>query len=183
MSDLQVRRWTRGEYERMVDAGILGPGDRVELIEGEVVRMTPQNEPHAAAVSLAEEALREAFGEGFLVRPGLPLALSSDSEPEPDVAVVPGTARNYVNVHPSTALLILEIANSSLAYDRGRKARLYARAGLADYWIVNLVDRVVEVSHDPSPDGYGARLVLRAGESMAPLARPKHPIAVSDLLP
>src|SRR3972149_3722191 len=96
----QVPHWTREEYMKMAEAGIFGPGERVELIEGEIVAMTPQDSPHAAGVRGAQEVLRVTFGPGFDVRPQLPLSLGMDSEPEPDAAVVRGTWRGYVHPHP-----------------------------------------------------------------------------------
>ncbi len=137
---------------------------------------------------LALEKLRDLFGDGFVVRSQLPLALDADSEPEPDVAVVVGSVREFVDAHPVTAVLVVEVADTSLAFDRTTKAAVYARTGIADYWIVNLVDRVVEVHRDPQtamPSGsrFASVQVLRNGDVIAPLARPDRRIAVADLLP
>jgi Uma2 family endonuclease len=190
MSAVQLRRWTRDEYDRMIDAGVLTENDRVELIEGEIVTVTPQKSRHTTAVRKATEALRRAFGEGVDVRSQSPLLLGDDSEPEPDVAVVIGTIDDYRDRHPTTALLILEVADSSLAFDRANKARVYARAGIADYWLVNLVDNVLEVRRFPAPSpdaadqwGYAVVEQYRATDGVAPLERPERPIAVADLLP
>jgi len=164
-------------------------GRRVELIEGEIIDMPPMMNPHAVAVSLALDALSAAFGVGYWVRPQLPLHLGPRTEPEPDVSVAPGKARDYQD-HPTTALLALEISYTSLRFDRERKGDVYARAGIADYWIVNLVDRQLEVCRDPhldpgQPPGwkYGTITILKAGDSVAPLAAPNARIAVSDLFP
>lgn len=127
-----LRRWTRDEYERMIDAGILGPDDRVELVGGEILEMSPERSPHAAAIDLGAETLRRAFGAGFTVRTQHPLALGADSEPEPDLAVVPGTPRDYAAAHPTSALLVVEVADTSLAYHRSTKAKLYANASITD---------------------------------------------------
>lgn len=188
MTTVALRRWTREEYERMVDAGILGPNDKVELIDGEIVIMTPQKSRHATGVQLALEKLRDVFGDGFVVRSQLPLALDAGSEPEPDVAVVVGSVREFVDAHPVTAVLVVEVADTSLAFDRTAKAAVYARTGIADYWIVNLVDRVVEAHRDPqtamaSGSRFASVQVLRNGDVIAPLARPEKRIAVADLLP
>ena len=186
----QVRHWTREEYMKMAEAGIFGPGERVELIEGEIVAMTPQDSPHAAGVRGAQEGLRVTFGPGFDVRPQLPLSLGMDSEPEPDAAVVRGTWRAYVTAHPTTALLVVEVSDATLAFDRGRKAALYAKAGIPEYWIVNLIDRVLEVRRDPAPAREGSseyeyRSVRRYAphESVRPLAAPDREVRVADLLP
>ena len=190
MSTVLVRRWTRPEYERMVEAGVFPPGERAELIDGEVLQMTPQGSVHATAVRLAEDLLRIAFGPGHDVRVQMPLALDPSSEPEPDVAVVCGSPRDYRDAHPTSALLVVEVADTTLPYDRAQKGRVYARAGVAEYWIVNLSDRHVEVYRDPTsmPQaqyGWSFRSVLHfaSGDHIAPLAAPQGRVAVADLLP
>jgi Uma2 family endonuclease len=141
-------------------------------------------------VRMVEEALRGVFASGWDVRGQLPVALDDDSEPEPDVSVVPGSFRDYPRDHPARAVLIVEVAESSLRLDRGEKGSLYARAGGADYWIVNLVDRVLEVYRQPAADAdapYGWRYAsvvrLRAGDVVTPLAAPHFPVPVVDLVP
>lgn len=187
---LSTRRWTREEYDRLVEQGVLTRDDKVELIEGEIVPVAPHNAPPATAMLLGQEALRSAFGMGYDVRPALPLIAGDDSEPEPDLAVVRGNPRDFTHQHPSSAVLIVEIAESSLATDRGRKARLYARQGIPEYWIENLRDRILEVHRDPrtGPDvpsgaAYATRLIFREGDAISPLEAPDARIAVSDLLP
>jgi Uma2 family endonuclease len=185
------RRWTREEFERAGALGLFGPDERLELIGGEVVRkVSPQEAPHATGVRLAEEALRRALSQGFDVRAQLPLALTEDSEPEPDISVVPGTARDYAEHHPSSAALVVEVADTTLATDRGPKASLYARSGITDYWILNVVDRVLEVHRDPAPMadqpfGHHYRSITRhtARDSVDPLGAPGQSIRVADLLP
>lgn len=190
MSAVQVRRWTRQEYDAVVRAGIFPPGDRVELIDGEVLAMTPQGSVHATAVRLVEEALRVAFGAGHDIRVQMPLALDTMSEPEPDVVVVVGSPRDYRDAHPTSALLVVEVADTTLDYDRRQKGSLYARAGVAEYWIVNLIDRRLEVHREPTPlsgmpFGSGYRTVLHhtSEAHLSPLAAPNAQVAVADLLP
>jgi len=190
ISPTRTRRWTRIEYERLVDAGIFRPGERLELLAGHLVVREPQGSLHATAIGLVEDALRACFGAGWVVRVQMPIALADDSEPEPDVAVVPGTRRDYELGHPSRPVLLVEVAEASLDDDRGEKAGLYARAGVPEYWIVNLVDRVLEVHREPaaSPDvpsawSYRAVTSLRPGASIAPLSRPGMLIEVAALLP
>jgi Uma2 family endonuclease len=187
---VQPRRWSREEYERMIDAGVLTTEDQVELIDGDIVTMTPQKSRHATAVRLAEIALRRAFGEQGKVdvRTQLPLALDPASEPEPDIAVVTGSPRDYRDDHPSTALLILEVADTSLAFDRTVKASLYARAGIADYWVLNVSDEMLEIHRTPerstdAPRGWRYVERFSARDGVAPLARPDGVISVTDLLP
>lgn len=183
---IRTRRWTRREYDRLIRLGMLREDEPVELIAGRLVVAEPQNEAHARAIELAAESLRAAFGPGWRIRVQLPLALGDDSEPEPDVAVVAGTPREAG--HPRSAGLVLEVADWSLRLDREAKARIYARAGIADYWVVNLVDRVLEVHREPVAEGrsgwkYRDVRVWVAGARVAPLAAPTALIAVDDLLP
>lgn len=189
MSPIPTRRWTRVEYERMIDRGIFRDGERLELVDGLLVVKEPQGDPHAHAVDLVTAALRQAFGAGWLLRLHAPLALGGRSRPEPDVAVVPGGPRDYRRA-PRTAALVVEVSDGRLAFDRTRKASIYARAGIADYWIVNLVDMVVEVRRDPRRldlphRGWRYRSVttFRPPATMTALAAPEAPIVVADLLP
>lgn len=188
--EVQIRRWKRVEYERLVEKGVFMPGERVELIDGLLVVAEPQSASHFAAVRLVERALVRAFGEGWDVRAQGPIALDDASEPEPDVAVVRGELRDYVRAHPADPVLVVEVALTSVNFDREHKASLYARAGRPEYWIVNLVDRVLEVRREPAPSpsapygwDYTTVEVLRPGDSVSPLAAPAAQIAVSDLLP
>lgn len=175
--------WTRSEYERIVDAGGLAVDTRVELLDGEIIDMSPQKSTHATAVGLVEEALRRCIDDGCHLRSQKPLALDDRSEPEPDVAVVPGQLRDYAYRHPDTARLIIEVADTSLGYDQGDKARAYARNGIVEYWILNLRDRVLEVYRDADRQGYKQRLLVGVGEEIAPLMSPRCVICVDDLLP
>jgi Uma2 family endonuclease len=178
-----TRRWTRGEYYRMAEAGIFRPNERVELIDGEILTKSGQTSVHSIALLLAAEALRAACGKGFDVRPQLALALSETSEPEPDLAVVAGSPRDYRDAHPSTALLVVEVAETSLAFDRGVKKALYARAGIPEYWIVDLGERALEVYRSPHGANYRDRRRLGERDVIAPLACAGASIATADLLP
>lgn len=185
VATVEAHRWSRKEYERMAAQGFFAPGEKVELIEGVVYDMTPQNSLHATAFRLTHEALRTLFppGSNREIRGQLPLALSDDSQPEPDLAVVPGTIRDYRDSHPMTALLVVEIADSSLLYDRKRKIPLYARHGIPEAWLLNLVRRVLEVYRDPVDGVYQTRMILREGDTVSPVSHPGAWIAVVDLLP
>jgi Uma2 family endonuclease len=186
--DPAPRRWTRDEFYRLANRGLF-QGQRVELIEGEIMVFTPQNWPHASTVDRIAEVLRRSLSTGFWVRMQLPLNLSPLSDPEPDVSVVAGRREDYTD-HPTAAVLIVEVSDTTLAYDRGQKASLYARAGIADYWIVNLVQQELEVYHDPFADAsqpfgyrYDQRTIFYAGDHVTPLAAPQARILVADLLP
>jgi Uma2 family endonuclease len=188
-STVRTRRWTRFEYDKLVGAGFLGPGDKIELLAGQLCVSEPQNNSHAMAICLGLDALQKALAPRWHVRVQLPIALDNESEPEPDLAVVSGGPREYPE-HPSRPALVVEVADSSLTLDRKHKGSLYARALLPEYWIVNLVDRALEVYRNPSSDagalyGWAYRVMLTLGpeEYVAPLAAPLARILVADLLP
>jgi Uma2 family endonuclease len=188
-----VRRWTRHEYDRLIgliDHGFLDEDDPIELLDGLLLVKEPQHSPHRTAVLLVAKAVERAFGEGWFVQTQSPIILGARSEPEPDVCVVRGSPRDHVDAHPRRAALIVEVAESGLRLARGRKAAVFARARIADYWIVNLVDRVLEVHREPARPGparrhwgYAAVETLGADATIAPLAAPSASIRVGDLLP
>jgi Uma2 family endonuclease len=170
----------------MIDHGIFRPDDRLELIDGQLIVKEPQDSDHFTAILLVAETLRAAFGPGWLVRPQGPVALDERSEPEPDVSVVQGSPRDYREGHPVRPVLVVEVSKTRLGFDRARKATLYARNGIEDYWIVNIVDRVLEVHREPAGGrrwGYGSVRALGPDEYVAPLAAPTARILVADLLP
>jgi Uma2 family endonuclease len=185
IANIEEHRWNRRDYERLAAKGFFRSGQRVELIEGVIYDMAPQNSHHATAFRLAHEALRIIFppSDGYEIRGQLPLALGDDSEPEPDLAVVTGAIRDYRDGHPTTALLVVEIADSSLLHDRKRKVPLYARFGVPEAWLCNLVRRTLEVYRDPVDGMYQTRLILRAGHTVSPVSRPDVSLQVADLLP
>lgn len=183
ISGRPARKWTRREYERMLEVGILGPDDRVELIAGDILVMSRENPPHSTAQSLGIIALQAAFGGGFHVRAGNPLAASADSLPEPDLAVLTGTPRDWAgDRHPTNASLIVEVSHTSLEFDLGPKALLYAQAGIADYWVVDIENAKLHVHRNPTRQGYRSVTTHKAPDMVKPLAA-KRRIAVDDLLP
>jgi Uma2 family endonuclease len=179
----QLYRWSRAEYERMADAGVFEPDARLELIDGEILSMAPQSTQHFTAIRLAERALAAVFRDGFDVRSQGPLAIDGQSEPEPDIAVVEGCARDYATAHPRTAVLIVEMADSSLGFDRITKKRLYARNGIAEYWILDLNAQALEVYRDPAGDDFLSKQTIDRNGAIAPLAAPTSVVRVIDLLP
>ena len=180
-TDPQVKHWSRDDYYRMAEAGLF-VDQRVELIEGEILMMSPMNPAHAAALQLASKALELAFGEGYCVRAQLPLHLDDCSEPEPDLAVVPGSPRDYPH-HPRTALLVVEISDTTLDFDRGRKREIYACAGIPEYWIVNLPERRIEVHQFPAGGDYTHAVSYDWASTLAAPTASRAPIRVSELLP
>ena len=188
--ETRTRRFTRAEYERLIELGVFQPGEPIELIGGELIVAEPQGAAHYTAICKTASALQTAFGPGWYARMQGPIGLDDESEPEPDIAVVPGAPDDYARAHPERAVLTVEVAESSLALDRRHKGSLYARAGLVDYWIVNLVDRVLEVYRRPVEDSaapfgwrYAEREVLDAFAPVTPLAAPQSSISVAQLLP
>jgi Uma2 family endonuclease len=185
-----VRRFTVGEYRQLAAAGILTEEDRVELLEGWIVPKMVHNPPHDNAIELADASIRPHLPSGWSIRIQSVIA-TTDSEPEPDLAIVRGSPRDRGSRHPRPAevALVIEVADSSLDIDRDTKARLYARAGVPTYWIVNLVDRQVEALTEPTgpadEPGYGQRRIHRPGHIVdlvldgSVVAR----VPVDDLLP
>lgn len=178
-------RYTVQSYLRLVDTGVLGPDDRVELLEGVIVAMAPQNPRHASATRRVSEALREAIGRRAVVSVQLPLIAGGHSVPEPDIAVLPGTSGDYDRTHPTHALLVVEIADSSLLQDRLTKAAIYASAAVPEYWLLNLRDDAVEVYRAPEPAArrYTETRTARRGDDLSLVAFPGARIRVDDLLP
>ena len=187
---LRTRRWSRLEYDRLIALGIIQEDEHLELLAGELVLRDRQSPQHAWAIRATDEALRNAVGPDRHVRALSPIALDDESEPEPDLSVVPGTLRDYRDDHPSRPALLVEVADTSLAFDREHKASLYARARVPEYWIVNVVDRVLEVYRESGPDtaapygwSYRETRTLHDAESFTPLVAPSARIFVADLLP
>jgi len=190
MAEYETRRFTRVEYERLIELGVFRPGEAIELLGGHLLVAEPQGARHYTAIVKTARALQAAFGAGAYVRMQGPIGLDDESEPEPDVAVVPGTVDDYGAEHPARAVLVVEVAESSLAFDRDYKGSLYARAGVPDYWVLNLADRVLEVYRQPQADAeapfgwrYGRRVVIDVASDVAPLAAPASSVAVARLLP
>jgi Uma2 family endonuclease len=184
-------KWTTEDYYKLGDLGFF-QGKRVELIRGEILDMSPIGWPHALASGLVVELLSRVFTSGHWLNEQKPFAIpgsSPGSEPQPDVAVIPGSRREFTN-HPTVAALIVEVADTTLYYDTTTKAELYATAGIQDYWVLDLEGKRLLVFRDPVelPAGLGATAyrrhkVLEPTETISPLAAPNSSIKVSDLLP
>jgi Uma2 family endonuclease len=183
LASVRIKRWTRAEYDRLSAAGYFNPEARLQLIQGEIVEMSPQGAAHATAIRRMTRALETAFRGGHDIRVQLPIALSDDSEPEPDVAVVRGTIEDYEERHPSTAVLIGEVADSTLRFDQTRKLAMYAAAGIPEYWVLNLVDRTLDVHREPFSSGSATFLRLGLKDLVSPLAAPEARLRVADLFP
>ncbi len=177
-------RFTVHDYHRMAEAGILGEDDRVELIEGEIIEMSPIGSRHAGCVNRLTRLLVRGVGNRAVIGAQNPVRVSDLSEPQPDIAVLEPRADDYAGRHPEPAdvLLLIEVADTSLAADRDVKAPLYAVSGIAEYWIVDLENGAVDVFRDPTPQGYRTTHRARRGETLRPLAFPELTIAVGEIV-
>jgi Uma2 family endonuclease len=176
----RVRPLLRAEYDRLVDSGAFEE-ERVELLEGVLATMSPQKPPHAHTVHQLSAALFVALGGRAVVRSQLPIAMSDDSEPEPDLAVVP--PGDYSREHPSEALLVVEVALSSQRRDRIIKGRIYARAGVPEYWVVDLISRTIDVHKYPRGAQYTRITGHGEDETLRLSAFPDVQIHIGSILP
>ena len=179
---LPTRRFTVSGYYRMAEAGILKEDDRVELIEGEIVQMSPIGRLHAGSVIRLNHRFLHSIGDAALVSVQNPVRLDEYSEPEPDLALLVPRPDFYTSGHPSAKdiLLLVEVADWSIDFDREVKIPLYARAGVREVWLLDLNAGSVTVFRDPSAEGYRTTLTLRRGESIAALAFPGRELAIAD---
>lgn len=180
---LTTAKWTLDQYHRMIEAGILDDC-RVELLQGEIVEMSPEGEPHAFYSTRARDSLIRLLGERALVRDGKPVTLPAvGSEPEPDLAIVQPLGREYLNHHPypENIFWIVEFSNTSLKKDLDAKARVYAAAGIVEYWVVNLKSMELIVMREPLQDEYQSQNV-KSDDTVCPLAFPDLEIAVEQLI-
>lgn len=178
------RRFTVDEYYEMARAGILGEDDRVELIEGEIIEMSPIGRSHAACVDRLNQFFVRRVGDAAIVRIQGPVRLSQQAEPQPDVALLRPRPDFYALGHPTPfdVLLLVEVAETSSRFDRMVKMPLYAAGGIPEYWLVDLDEETVTVFRDPGPADYGSVRVLHRGQTLTPLALPDVEIGVNDIL-
>jgi Uma2 family endonuclease len=186
---LTIRRWKRVEYARLVELGAF-EREPIELVGGQLIVAEPQSTYHAGGVRAVDYALRAVLPPGWIVSVQSPVSLDDESEPEPDLVVVPGRLADYWHAHPTRPALAVEVAESSLAFDRRDKGSLYARAGIQDYWIVNLVNRVLEVYRNPGPESsapygwaYRSVVTLAPPATVVPVGFTAVQVFVADLLP
>ena len=179
------RKFTVAEYYRMGEAGILGPDERVELIDGEIVVMPPIGPSHAWSVALDIPLFSRYAGDRFIVQIQNPIHLDDGSEPQPDVMLLRNRPGGYPTSHPTPVdvLLVIEVADSSLEYDRMVKAHLYGRAGVPEAWVKNLPEDCIERFTEPGPDGYAQHSVHCRGGTLTPVSLPDLELPVDDLLP
>ncbi len=181
----ETRKFTVDEYFRMVRAGILREDERVELIEGEILVMAPMGPSHIGGVTRYARVFIGLAGNLFTVLIQATVRLSEQSAPEPDLALVKFREDDYSFAHavPDDVLLIVEVADSSLAYDRDVKAHIYGQAAIPETWVLNLSGDCLERFTEPGPDGYAQHTTLQRGDKVTPVSLPDMELAVEDLLP
>ena len=180
-----IKRWSVKSYHRMSELDILDPNERTELIAGQITLMAAKGTPYVTSLHLLANALREQLGNTALVRTQDPIQLDDFSEPEPDLVIVKGTVLEYAEQHPRPehVYLVVEVTDSTLKQDCEIKEKLYAQAGLIDYWVVNLKKRQLHIFRDPTPTGYTSHLILTEPNQVSPLAFPNLIVILTSILP
>jgi Uma2 family endonuclease len=179
-----LHRFSAEDYHRLGELGILSPDARVELIDGAIHDMSPIGPLHSGIVNRLIRLFSEKAKRRWIVSAQNPVGLDKYSEPEPDLVLLKPAPDDYVSHHPAPddVFLLIEVADSTLDFDRGKKLQIYARAGISEFWIVNLPESVIEVYREPHFIGYEKKIVLRAGEKASPLAFPDVVVDVAELL-
>lgn len=178
--------WTVEEYHQMGELGILKADHRTELIAGQIVVMAAKGTPHVLGLRLLAVVLGELISSGpFFVSTQDPIHLNEFSEPEPDLAIVQGTALDYADRHPNAddLVLVVEVSDSTLKYDCEVKDKLYAQAGIEDYWVLDVKSQRLHVFRNPTAAGYTSHLILDRPNAIAPLAFPERSVSLADILP
>lgn len=185
LDTIQLRRFTVMEYHRMHDAGILSEDDQVELIDGEIVQMSPIGSQHAACVDRLVALLFARFLGQIQIRVQSPVMLDDHSEPEPDVALLHLKANAYADAHPGPddILLVVEVADATLDFDRTVKMPRFAAAGIQEAWIVNLLEGCIEVYREPGKEGYHKRQIYQRGDSWESVIFPGVFFKVNEIFP
>jgi Uma2 family endonuclease len=180
-----LKRWTVQEYHRMSESGILNTNERTELIAGQIILMTAKGSPHVTSLSLLANALRDQVGNLALVRTQDPIQLDDFSEPEPDLVIAQGDVLDYADHHPypNNVYLVVEVADSTLKKDCEIKDKVYAQAGITDYWVLDIKNRQLHVFREPTPTGYTSHLILTEPKQISPLAFPKVALTLTAILP
>ncbi|MFM7886313.1 MAG: Uma2 family endonuclease [Pseudanabaena sp.] len=180
-----LKRWTANDYRRMSELGILECNERTELIDGQITLMAAKGTLHVTSLHLLANVLRDHLGNFALVRNQDPIHLDDFSEPEPDLVIAQGTVFDYTEQHPypEQIYLIVEVADSTLKHDCETKDKLYAKAGIADYWVLAPQKRQLHIFRKPTATGYIEHLILSEPSQVSPLAFPDCAIAITSILP
>jgi Uma2 family endonuclease len=181
----QRRLFTADEYYRLADVGILSRDERVELLDGDIVEMTPIGIRHAACVDRLNALVQRFVNGRAIVRVQSPIRLDPHSEPQPDLSILKARADFYASGHPTPAdvLLVIEVAHSSVGFDRDVKVPLYARSGIPEVWLVELEEGRVEIFAQPAPDGYRRSHLAVRGERVTCAALPDFSLSVDEIIP
>jgi Uma2 family endonuclease len=183
MTTTELRLWTVDEYHRMIEAEILTTEDRVELLEGQIIQLSPQQPPHAAITQRTWKYLYRLLADRADIRVQLPITLRPNSEPEPDIAIVRINSREYIDGHPTAddIFLLIEVADRTLNSDRTSKARIYAQARIPEYWIVDVNARQIYVLREPGEETYQQETILGKDTKFSPLAFPEIEVEVNQM--
>ena len=181
----EKRKFTVAEYYRMAEVGILHHTERVELLDGEIIVMAPIGIPHATGVRRMERVLHQALGDAAAISVQNPVHLDDHSEPEPDIALLRFREDDYATAHPGPAdtLVVVEVSDSTLDFDREIKSKRYAAAGIPEMWVMNLPGDCIDRLDQPGPAGYARHTVFRRGDKISPATLPDLELAVANLLP
>lgn len=183
--ETKLHMWTVDDYHRMIATQILIAENKVELLEGQIIEMSPQLPPHSATTQVASDYLRELLAGKATIRVQLPVTVRPNSEPEPDIAVVRINPQRYVNSHPipDDIFLLVEVADSTLSKDRNQKSRTYAKAKIPEYWVLDVISQQVYVFREPGKDGYGQESVLDVDTTLSLVAFPEIEVEIKQLFP
>lgn len=180
---IALRRLSVHDYHRMAESGILQPDERIELLEGQIIQMAAKGTAHRAAVTRIQRLFQAQIGDRVLICLQDPVQLDDYSEPEPDIAILVPDPLDYAEHHPTPAevYLLIEVSDTTLKFDRERKAPAYARAGIQEYWVLDVNDRKLHVYRSPNQDGYQSETILAEELTIAPLAFPECVIAIKEM--
>jgi Uma2 family endonuclease len=181
-----LKSWTVQDYHRMNELEIINPNERTELIAGQITIMVAKGTPHVLALRvLASELESLLVNQPIFVSTQDPIHLDDFSEPEPDLAIIKGNMFDYADRHPQPAdiYLVVEVASATLKQDCEIKDKLYAKASIADYWVIDIPNHQVHIFRDPTPTGYTSHLILKAPQTISPLAFPAIAISIASILP
>ena len=177
------RKWTRQEYHKLIDTGFIVEGDHYELVEGEILETMVQKRPHLQTCMRVQHLLDDVYGRERVQSQG-PVAVDDFNETEPDVAVLRRSTDDYADhPGPEDVVLLVEVSLTTLRIDTTVKAVVYSRAGIPEYWILNLADRILLVLRDPTPDGYTTQTTLTEADTVSPLSAPQASLVVEQMLP
>ncbi len=185
MTSTPVRLWNVDEYHRLIETGILTSDEKVELLAGQIIQMSPQRPPHAATTQCASDYLRDLLSLRATIRVQLPITLPPNSEPEPDIAVVRIDSRKYFDHHPAPdeIFLLVEVAKTTLRSDRTIKLPTYAKANIPEYWILDVEERIVNIFREPVGETYQQEIILNQDATISIVAFPDVTVSLNNLFP